>query len=144
MNDVLIAILVIVFLVILVMIPNIKILSPKNVMIVERLGFFHRIITKPGIHLLIPLFERVPQVVSLDITHKKLMIKESAEEIVISFTYKVISPKLFVYAALDSEKELMTHMKNSYLIHREDSKIFEEDAIEYATKLGIQLIDINI
>ncbi len=144
MNDVIIAILVIVFLVILVMIPNIKILTSNSVMIVERLGFFHRIISKPGIHLLIPLFERVPQVVSLDTIHKKLLIKESTDEIVVSFTYKVISPKLFVYAALDSEKELMTHMKNSYLIHREDLKIFEEDAIEYATQLGIQLISINI
>ena len=144
MSDILIAILVLVLLVILVLIPNIKILSPNSVMIIERLGFFHRIITKPGVHILIPLFERVPQVVSLNPVHKKLIIKENSEEIIIPFTYKVKNPKLFVYAALDSEKELMTHMRNTYLIDREDTRIFEENAIEYAIQLGIELISIDI
>jgi regulator of protease activity HflC (stomatin/prohibitin superfamily) len=144
MSDILIAILVLVFLAILVLIPNIKILSPNSVMIIERLGFFHRIVTKPGVHILIPLFERVPQVVCLDPVHKKLTIKEISEEIVIPFTYKVKNPKLFVYAALDSEKELMVHMKNAYLIDRENPRKFEEDAIEYAIQLGIELISIDI
>jgi len=144
MSDILIAILVLVFLVILVLIPNIKILSPNSVMIIERLGFFHRIVTKPGVHILIPLFERVPQVVSLNPVHKKLVIKENSEEIIIPFTYKVKNPKLFVYAVLDSEKELMIHMKNAYLINREDPRKFEEDVIEYAIQLGIELISIDI
>jgi hypothetical protein len=38
----------------------------------------------------------------------------------------------------------MIHMKNAYLIDREDPRKFEEDAIEYAIQLGIELISINI
>ena len=143
MPDIIIAILVLAFLVILVLIPNIKILSPNSVMIVERLGFFHRIIRKPGVHILIPLFERVPQVVSLDQVHKKIVIKENLEEHVITLEYKVINPKLFVYAALDSEKELITYIKNSYLIQRDLYNQLLEDVTNYAVTLGIEVIRID-
>jgi len=143
MQDVMIAIIVLAFLVILVLIPNIKILAPNNVMIIERLGFFHRIITKPGIHILIPLFERVPQVVSLEPVHKKINIKNDPKENTILLTYKVINPKLFVYAALDSENDLMNYINKSYVDHQEDTSNFEETISEYASKLGIELINMS-
>lgn len=143
MQDVIIAIIVLAFLVILVLIPNIKILAPNNVMIIERLGLFHRIVTKPGIHVLIPLFERVPQVVSLEPVHKKINIKDEYKENTILLTYKVINPKLFVYAALDSEKDLMNYINKSYVDNQEDTSNFEEIISEYASKLGIELISMN-
>lgn len=144
MQDVIIAIIVLVFLVLLVLIPNIKILAPNNVMIIERLGLFHRIITKPGVYLLIPLFERVPQVVSLEPVHKKLNIKDDYKENTILLTYKVINPKLFVYAALDSEKNLMNYIKESYAENQDDTSNFEESITEYASKLGIELTSIKL
>ena len=144
MPEITIAILVIFFLLILVLVPNIKMLAPHHVMIIERLGIFHRVLKRPGIYFLIPFFERVIQVVSTDLTKNTIKLTESVIEVSLECTYQVNNPKLFVYAALDSEKTLETAIKNEYLSNPIDLKLLIEKMKQVALDLGIELIDINI
>jgi regulator of protease activity HflC (stomatin/prohibitin superfamily) len=102
------------------------------------------VLKRPGIYFLIPFFERVIQVVSLDTNKNTIKFTESEIEVSFEYTYQVNNPKLFVYAALDSEKALETTMKNEYLINHTDLKLYIEKMKQVALDLGIELIDVNI
>lgn len=94
MNETLRAVLVLILLVALVVIPNIKTVSQKQAMVIERFGKFHRIIDKPGIYILIPLYERAVQSVSLDPIKHHLNLKDQVKLDI--FIKSLMSKHLFI------------------------------------------------
>jgi len=147
MTDIIIALLVLLFLTLLFLIPNFKIVRANEVQIVERLGRFQKILSEPGIHFIVPLIDRVIQVVPLLETHKKFHFKinKDEEEIVyhLEYKYKVSDVMLFVYAALDSLEAIEIHIKNTI----EENDVINEDTLqtlqEVSLTFGIELIDIH-
>ncbi len=147
MTDFLIAVLVLLFLTILFLAPNIKIVRSNEAHIVERLGRFHKILSTSGVHFIIPLIDRVIQVVPLTKSHHKfhfkLNINEKDIHYQIEYNYQVIDVMLFVYAALDSLEAIEIHIKNMILeketIDEESLTILQETSLTF----GIELIDIQ-
>ncbi len=147
MTDIIIAVLVLLFLTLLFLIPNFKIVRADEAHIVERLGRFHKILNTPGIHFIVPLFDRVIQVVPLLESHKKFnfKIKKDEQEIHyhLEYRYKVTDVMLFVYAALDSLEAIEIHIKNVI----EEKESIDDDSLsvlqETSLTFGIELIDIN-
>ncbi|MCR3905818.1 MAG: hypothetical protein NUK62_02140 [Tenericutes bacterium] len=143
MTDIVIGLLVLLFLIILVIVPNIKILSKNHAMVVERFGTFLKIIDEPGVYILIPLFDRAIQFVCLDELEKKFTFSVADEKntitYVVEYRYQVTDVKLFVYSALDSlsefEKKIKVYLTNFIPI---DDKVFHE-LKEYAENFGFEL-----
>ena len=148
MTDIIIAVLVLLALTILFLIPNFKIVRSDEVHIVERLGRFHKMLNTPGIHFIVPLFDRVIQVVPLYESHKKFSfkLKRDLQEIHyhLEYRYQVTDVMLFVYAALDSLEAIEIHIQN---VIEEKNEIDDESLHklqETSLTFGIQLIDIII
>jgi regulator of protease activity HflC (stomatin/prohibitin superfamily) len=143
MKEVIIALIVLLFLVVLVIVPNIKILSKNHAMVIERFGTFLKIIDEPGVYILIPLFDRAIQVVCLDEMERKFTFSMASENDTITYMvdyhYQVTDVKLFVYSALDAlsvfEKKIKYYLTNFMPI---DDKIFHE-LKEHAENFGIEL-----
>lgn len=144
MSDILKGILVILFLLMLVIIPNIRWIQPNRAYIIERLGRFYKIVDHPGIYFTIPIIERVLQVVSLETDHfsTSFIAHETGENFEISVTYKVTNPKLFAYAALDSIANLKAYiaecMQDASRLDAEHHQMIEEAAQSY----GMETIEI--
>jgi regulator of protease activity HflC (stomatin/prohibitin superfamily) len=147
MTDIVIAILVLLFLTILFLVPNFKIVRANEVHIVERLGRFHKMLSEPGIHFIVPLIDRVIQVVPILETHKKFHFKINIddEEITyhLEYRYKVSDVMLFVYAALDSLEAIEIHIKNKIEEHHaiDDTQLLYLQ--EVSLTFGIELLDIQ-
>jgi len=147
MTDIIIALLVLLFLTLLFLIPNFKIVRANEVQIVERLGRFHKILNEPGIHFIVPLIDRVIQVVPLLETHKKFRFKLIKDEVEIiyhlEYRYKVSDVMLFVYSALDSLEAIEIHIKNTI----EEHDVIDEHSLqslqEVSLTFGIELIDLQ-
>ncbi|MBU1143320.1 MAG: hypothetical protein KKH92_06720 [Firmicutes bacterium] len=148
MTDIIIAVLVLLFLTLLFLIPNFKIVRADEAHIVERLGRFHKILDQSGIHFIVPLFDRVIQVVPLSESHQKMNFKIHKEEKDIhyhlEYRYKVVDVMLFVYAALDSLEAIEIHMKNAI----EEKETIDDESLatlqETSLTFGIELIDIQL
>ncbi len=113
MKDLILPLLVLGFLVLLIVIPNIKIVSDNQALIVEKFGKFHRIIDQKGVYTLIPFVERGIQLVDLGkvnhhFTHDKTTYR---------YTYKVVDIMAFVYYRLDSLKAFQTDLIQKDLLH---------------------------
>jgi regulator of protease activity HflC (stomatin/prohibitin superfamily) len=147
MPDILTIILLFTGLIILLMLPNIKIVRKDEVMIIERLGSFHKILDLPGIYFLVPLLDRNIQTVSTKKQHikKKLTIHED-EEIIktleISYYMTIIDPKTYVYASLDSNDTIHTYIKEALEAHMDKKEIICE-AIDYAETYGFKIEELN-
>lgn len=143
MPDIIKGLLVIAFLVILLMIPNIKFVSKDKAYVIERLGRFLKIIHKPGVYILIPLLDRVIQIVSLDTLEKTFIFhdEETKIEIKIYIKYQIFDIKLFVYAELDSIESLRKYIEN-HIYRQEQINLNEKHLInEYAEGLGIEITE---
>ncbi|MBU1141683.1 MAG: hypothetical protein KKG64_04090 [Firmicutes bacterium] len=143
MPDIIKGLLVIAFLVILLMIPNIKFVSKDKAYVIERLGRFLKIIHKPGVYILIPLLDRVIQIVSLDTLEKTFIFhdEETKIEIKIYIKYQIFDIKLFVYAELDSIGSLRKYIEN-HIYRQEQINLNEKHLInEYAEGLGIEITE---
>lgn len=139
MNDALKALLVMILLVILVMIPNIKHVSPKQAMIIERFGKFHKIIDHPGFHILIPLYERAIQTVSLDPIKQHIHLDD---KVTLDYVYEIIDVKQFVYQAIDS-----IHAFHEEFIHstlHDEPTYSIEDMQEIAEHYGMNILECKI
>ncbi len=144
MPDIIKGLLVILFLLILVLIPNIKLVQVNKAYIVERLGKFLKIIDKPGIYIIIPLLDRVIQIVSLEVSEKTFSFSSSENEdsTKISIKYQVINVRLFVYAALDSLNKIKEYIE-TYIDPIEQMTPKQKDLIiEHAKEFGIEIIEI--
>lgn len=144
MPDIVKGLLVIAFLIMLLMVPNIKLVQTNKALVVERLGRFLKIVDHPGIYITIPLIDRVVEIVPLDIQEKTFTIKKIDEttEYRIYMKYRVINIKLFVYAALDSIQTIKEYIRD----HTEISDLFTKDEEhlirEYADNLGVEIIEL--
>ncbi|MDO9629588.1 MAG: SPFH domain-containing protein [Acholeplasmataceae bacterium] len=148
MEEIIIGALVLIFLTILFIAPNIKIVGINEAHVVERFGAFHKILNEKGVYFTIPLIDRVIQVVPLLETTKKFHFKIDKEGIGVQYhleyQYKVNDVVLFVYAALDSLDAIEMHIKNLILenesINSESFAVLHETALTF----GIELIDIQV
>ncbi|MBN2300120.1 MAG: hypothetical protein JXC31_02910 [Acholeplasmataceae bacterium] len=144
MSDTVKGFLVILFLAMLVIIPNIKFVQNNKAYIVERLGKFLKIIDQPGIYFLIPLVDRVIQVVPLDINQKVITFKKenSAEIKEMTIKYKIENVKIFVYASLDSFHTLKEYIETLDDIYTDLTDEQKNEITIRARQLGIEIIEI--
>lgn len=144
--DILTIILIFVGLLLILIVPNIKWVKPNQVVVVERLGSFHRLIDKPGIYLLIPLVERDIETVVTTVQkiERKLKIKELETTVttIVSFQMQIFDVKTFVYSAIDALDTVMTHLKEALEANQEIAQIVEEIP-QFATNYGFNITDLN-
>jgi len=111
-----IAILVLAALLILFLLPNIRLLKINEAVVIERLGGFLKVIDKPGIFFLIPLFDRVVQKESLLPIDRSWVIVDSEIQTTYSYTYQIVDIKMFCYAATDpitfAEEKMTQRIQN--------------------------------
>lgn len=147
MPDVVIAILVIVGLVILLMIPNIKIVRKNEVTIIERLGRFHKLLDIPGIHFVIPLVDRSIQTVSLykQHIHKKISVAlgENVIHVEINYDMTITDPKVYVYGSIDSNETIHTFIKEALEAQMDKEEIIIQ-TVDYAKSYGFTMENIKI
>ncbi len=133
---------------ILLMLPNVKIIRENQVMVIERLGRFHKMLDTPGIHFLVPLIDRNIQTVSLLSQHvKKKYIIEVSEQmkktIEITYDMTVLDVKTYVYASFDSNDTIHTYIKEAILADMDKDEIVAE-TIDYAKTYGFLIERLNI
>ncbi|MCK9235756.1 MAG: SPFH domain-containing protein [Acholeplasmataceae bacterium] len=144
--DIITIILIFVGLLLILIVPNIKWVKPNQVVVVERLGSFHRLLDKPGIYLLIPLVDRDIETVVTTVQkiERKLKIKESETTVttIVSFQMQIFDVKTFVYSAIDSLDTVMTHLKEALEANQEIARIVEEIP-QFATNYGFNITHLN-
>lgn len=134
-----IAALVLAALFILFLVPNIKIIRVNEAAVIERLGVFHKIIDQPGIHFLIPFFERIVQQEVLLPIDKVITTKIDGYEETYRYTYQINDIKLFCYGALDAHKAILNHIAEGLSDNKEDVEDFKDVFEAY----GVTLIKIT-
>jgi regulator of protease activity HflC (stomatin/prohibitin superfamily) len=134
-----IAALVLAALFILFLVPNIKIIRVNEAAVIERLGVFHKIIDQPGIHFLIPFFERIVQQEVLLPIDKVITTKIDGYEETYRYTYQINDIKLFCYGALDAHKAILNHITEGLSDNKEDVEDFKDVFEAY----GVTLIKIT-
>jgi regulator of protease activity HflC (stomatin/prohibitin superfamily) len=144
MDEVIISLFIIFGLVIIVMIPNIKIVSKNRAIVVERLGQYLKTLDQPGIYFLTPLLDRAIETVPLDEMNQTLHFNHEDEIININYQLIIFDVKLFVYGELSSLTSLKEYITESYLKYRKDLTFFNEDVKAYAASIGINLINMQI
>lgn len=147
MPDILTIILLFSGLIILLMLPNIKIVRQNEAMIIERLGSFHKLLDQPGVYFLVPLLDRNIQTISLSKQHikKKLSIHENDEDIKtveISYDMTITDPKTYVYASFDSNDTIHTYIKEALEADMDIDEILNE-TIDYAQTYGFLIEKLN-
>ena len=148
MPDLLTIILLFLGLSILLMMPNVKIVKQNQVMVIERLGRFHKLLDKPGIYFIVPLVDRSIQTVNLDQEHikKKITIHEDQDikkVMEISYDMTVLDVKTYVYASFDSNDTIHTYIKEAIEADMEKEEVIIE-TIDYARTYGFQIEKLNI
>lgn len=144
MDDILISLFIILGLVIIVMIPNIKVVAKNRAIVVERLGQYLKTLDQPGIYFLVPLLDRAIETIPLNEMIQSLHFNHEDEIIKINYKLIVFDIKLFVYGELSSLTSLKEYITESYLKYRKDLNFFNEDIKAYAASIGITLIDMQI
>jgi regulator of protease activity HflC (stomatin/prohibitin superfamily) len=148
MTDFLRAIIFLAILIIIVILPNIKIVKEDEAHVVERFGKFHKLLKKKGIYFIIPLFDRVIEVISLSVQQKKfkVLLLESDDfvnEINLLIEYRIIDIKLFCYYKIDSLSAIIEEISDQIII---DYKNDLKDIDEYnniSMNYGIELLEIK-
>jgi regulator of protease activity HflC (stomatin/prohibitin superfamily) len=122
---------------------NIKIVPVKRVLVIERLGRFHKLIDQPGIYFLIPLLDRVYQSVSLEEEKHTFKFQDEEDTICISYLYKVCDVKLFVYGEFDTLSKIDELIKEVYTSDTTHQLIDNDRTIAFALERGVNLRDIT-
>lgn len=137
-----IAAIVLTALFILFLAPNIKIIRVNEAAVVERLGVFHKIIDHPGIHFLIPFYERIVQQELLLPIDKLITVKIDGYEETYRYTYQINDIKLFCYGALDAHKAIFNHINEGLLNNLEDVEDYHDVFEAYGVTLT-EIIKMN-
>ena len=147
MTDIQISILVLGSLIILILVPNIKILSSNKVMIIERLGKFYKIVKGPKVFFTIPLIERNLETISLSKQHVKKTISYQKDETITSFDLiydmTIFDPKTFVYADFDAQNVIHNFIIDALKDDLSKEEIISE-AIKHAFTFGFKIENIQI
>jgi regulator of protease activity HflC (stomatin/prohibitin superfamily) len=144
MEELIIGLLVVFGLVVILMIPNIKIVSKDRAVVIERLGQYLKTLDQPGVYVIVPLLDRAIETVPLDRIQQSASITIEEQTIHIDYTLQVYDVKLFVYGELSSLTSLRKYIIESYSKYHKEYKFFYEDINGYATSIGITLIDIQV
>ncbi len=111
---------------------NMRVLKEGHLIVVERLGSFHRIIEEPGIHFFIPFVDR-----PLETLKKGTLVREViASSTVYVCTFEIIDPKRFVYAYPDTLIEFDKMIQGGY-------GTMSDPLVEECHQMGIRLMDIT-
>ena len=145
MPDIIRAIIVLAVLLLFVLLPNIVIVKPHRVHIVERLGTYHRSLDQKGVYWTIPIIERVIQIVPMDIQKRQIFINPKDKNgLSITYTYQVIDVMRFVYQALDTKKEIDDILR-SHVTVNQPLESYDLSSIEDTLDaLGVKVIEIKV
>ena len=139
MRDFILPILVLFLLVLIIMLPNIKIVSDNQAVVIERFGKLHKIIRQKGIYVLIPFFERAIQSVDLTTSSHPFALDQQHH---FTFRYQVVDVEAFVYYALDSMKSFLTELRLYPDLFNDPIDLEKVESI--AEPYGIKIIDFKI
>jgi regulator of protease activity HflC (stomatin/prohibitin superfamily) len=148
MDPIIIAILVMLFLMSSVILLSLHVLKEGHVMVIERFGVFYKIIHQPGIHFLIPMFERAIEVVNVQVQTRQLIFStletNTDEEVQINYTFQITDAKNFVYTSINSLKTFENFFKTTWIKEKNlDSETLDQIS-EIADSMGIHLIEVSI
>ena len=130
-----IAYLVLLLLIILFLLPNIKVVKENEHLLIERLGSFLKIIDQPGVHFLVPLFDRVIE--RETILPQKRTIR--GEKTSFKYSYQITDIKMYGYYALDPIRDLEIYLTSNW-----NKELSNLDVIKESVKdRGIELLDIQ-
>jgi regulator of protease activity HflC (stomatin/prohibitin superfamily) len=93
---------VVILILLIVLISNIRVVKQTDKYVVERVGKFNRIL-EPGIHMMLPFFDRIAQVVSMkeqvkDFDPQPVITKDNVTmQIDTVVFFQITDPKLFTY-----------------------------------------------
>lgn len=93
---------IVVLILLIVFVSNLRVVKQTNKYVIERVGKFHRIL-EPGIHMLLPFFDRVSQIVSMkeqvkDFDPQPVITKDNVTmQIDTVVFFQITDPKLFTY-----------------------------------------------
>ena len=146
-NEILTVIIVLLALVFIILLPSFKIVKEDEIMFIERLGKFHKMLDQPGIYFIIPLIDRNIETVPLKEVRieKKLKYKDNDAYKIIEVRYdmQIFDPKTFVYGSLDSKETIHQYIVDSVINHIDNEDIIEE-TIDYAKSYGFNIRNLNI
>jgi regulator of protease activity HflC (stomatin/prohibitin superfamily) len=109
-------VIVLLFLIVLFLSLNMRILKEDQVIIVERFGKYNRIIKEKGIHFLLPFVDRPIEQLSLKPIDDSFIDKRN--QIKFDIKYQITDPYTFTYANLDTYQKTKEIIINSYIINR--------------------------
>jgi regulator of protease activity HflC (stomatin/prohibitin superfamily) len=109
----LIGVLVLLFLIVVFLSLNLRIVKEDEVIIVERFGKFNRIIKEVGIYFLIPFVDR--PIEHLSLKPRTDSFKDSKNNIMFEFTFQITDPYLYTYAHLDAYKKMKELIVQNHL-----------------------------
>ncbi|MCB9499125.1 MAG: SPFH/Band 7/PHB domain protein [Erysipelotrichaceae bacterium] len=93
---------VVILILLIVFVSNLRVVKQTDKYVIERVGKFHRIL-EPGIHMLLPFFDRVSQIVSMkeqvkDFDPQPVITKDNVTmQIDTVVFFQITDPKLFTY-----------------------------------------------
>src|SRR5574344_346558 len=93
---------VVILILLIVFVSNLRVVKQTDKYVIERVGKFHRIL-EPGIHMLLPFFDRVSQIVSMkeqvkDFDPQPVITKDNVTmQIDTVVFFQVTDPKLYAY-----------------------------------------------
>ncbi len=134
-----IASLILAFLFLLFLFPNIKIVKENEALVIERFGAFNRVIDQPGIHFLFPLVDREIQKESLLPQTRNLTISDLGQALSYTYVFKIIDIKMYCYKATEPLRVMEEQMK---VIVSEEHNPFES-VKALLLDFGVELISIN-
>ncbi len=135
MSKEIIAVIFLLFLLILFLLPNFKIVKENEQLLVERMGSFFKVIDKPGIYFLFPLFDRVIERETLLPQKRTLPI----DTYTLTYTYQITDIKMYGYYALDPIKDLESYLAQMWSNGNPDIDTLKESIKDR----GMNLLDIQ-
>lgn len=144
MPESLLAYLIIVGLALLATLPSFHLVKENEVLIIERLGKYHRSIHKAGIIFLIPLFERSVERFSTQpfFVAKKIKRQEHiSHELLVSYKIQVFDEMLYTYGSLDAVMTIHNYHIEALKTGLTKQEIHDE-LLNYAIEYGFKILDI--
>ena len=140
MTDILRAILVLSILIMIILIPNIKLVQPNKAYIIERLGRYFKTLDNPGIYFLIPFIDRTLEIIDLSEQKDHIHVKDDSIDTVITYTYQITDAKAFCYTTLNSLGEIEEIIKESVV----NQSLIETKALnEISQEYGVTSISVS-
>ena len=123
---------------------NFKLVREHEVVVIERLGRFSKLIDKPGIYFITPLLDRVYQTVTTRKESKSFSFNVEEYTYHASYKAKITNVKLFVYGEIDTYQAINDFFVEQYRDYMNINKSLIDQMMEYALERGVEISDINV